>query len=136
MPSDSQHFFSSSASQRTSVTVLLWRALALLGIVLAIIGVMLPVMPTAPFVLLAAWAAGKGWPRLEAWMLAHPLFGVYIVRWRARRAIPRSAKWFATLAMLCSSVMLQFTGLPLAARLGVPAVMLAVALWIWQRPDQ
>ncbi|MFC2589093.1 MAG: DUF454 domain-containing protein, partial [Ottowia sp.] len=28
-------------------------------------------------------------------MLAHPLFGVYIVRWRARRAIPRSAKWFA-----------------------------------------
>ena len=37
MPSDSQHFFSSSASQRTSVTVLLWRALALLGIVLAII---------------------------------------------------------------------------------------------------
>ena len=38
--------------------------------------------------------------------------------------------------MLCSGVMLQFTGLPLAARLGVPAVMLAMALWIWQRPDQ
>ena len=46
-------------------------------------------------------------------MLAYLLFGVYIVRWRARRAIPRSAKWFATLAMLCSGVMLQFTGLPL-----------------------
>ena len=116
--------------------MLLWRALALLGIVLAVIGAMLPVMPTAPFVLLAAWAAGKGWPQMEAWMLAHPLFGPCIGRWRARRAIPRGAKWFATFAMSCSAVMLQFTTLPPWARLGVPVVMLLMALWIWQRPDR
>lgn len=130
MSVDSQGFL------RAGVRVLLWRALALLSIALAVIGVMLPVMPAAPFVLLSAWAAGKGWPRLEAWMLAHPLFGDCIVRWRTRRAIARKAKWLATLAMLCSGVMLQFTGLPLAARLGVPALMLAVALWIWRRPDR
>jgi uncharacterized protein len=42
-----------------------WRALALLSLALGGIGVVLPGLPTVPFVLLSAFAAGKGWPKFE-----------------------------------------------------------------------
>ncbi|KQY79411.1 YbaN family protein [Pelomonas sp. Root1444] len=114
---------------------LLWRALAVLSLVLAVIGAVLPVMPTVPFLLVAAWAAGKGWPRLETWLLNHAHFGPHIRAWRERGAVPRRAKWIATVMMCGSALMMQFTPLPLFIRIGVPAVMAAVAIWLWRRPE-
>lgn len=121
---------------RRALIRLLWRALAVISLALGLIGAVLPVMPTVPFLLLAAWAASKGWPALEAWMLAHARFGPHIRRWRANGAVPRRAKWLATVMMTGSAVMLQFTPLPLAVRIGVPSVMAAVAIWMWRRPEQ
>ena len=118
-----------------ALTRLLWRALALLSIALAVIGVVLPLLPTVPFLLLAAWAANKGWPELEAWMLNHAHFGPHIRSWRERGAVPRRAKWLATVMMTVSAAMLALSPLPLAVKIGVPAVMAAVAIWLWQRPE-
>lgn len=120
---------------RKAAARLLWRALAVLSVTLAVIGAVLPVMPTVPFLILAAWAGGKGWPALEAWLLDHAHFGPHIRQWRERGAVPRRAKWLATIMMTGSAVMMQFTPLPLAVRIGVPAVMAAVALWLWRRPE-
>ena len=114
---------------------LLWRALALLSLMLAVAGVVLPVLPTVPFLLLAAWAAGKGWPALETWLLNHAHFGPGIRRWRERGAVPRRAKWLATAMMTGSAVMLALSPLPLAVKIAVPAVMAAVAIWLWRRPE-
>ena len=114
---------------------LLWRALALLSLVLGFLGILLPVLPTVPFLLLAAWAASKGWPALERWMLNHSQFGPHIRNWRERGAVPRRAKWLASLMMAASSLMLALSPLPLAARIGAPAVMLVVAIWLWRRPE-
>jgi uncharacterized membrane protein YbaN (DUF454 family) len=120
---------------RRALVQLLWRALAVLGVLLALIGLVLPVMPTVPFLLVAAWAAGKGWPRLETWLLNHGHFGPHIRAWREHGAVPRRAKWLATVMMSGSALMMQFTPLPLALRIGVPAVMAAVAIWLWRRPE-
>ncbi|HNO41919.1 MAG TPA: DUF454 family protein, partial [Ottowia sp.] len=60
---------------RRRVATLLWRALALLSLLLGGVGAMLPVLPTVPFLLLAAWAASKGWPALEIWLLNHRRLG-------------------------------------------------------------
>ena len=117
------------------VARLLWRALAVIALLLGVIGIALPVMPTVPFLLLAAWAAGRGWPQLEARMLAHPRFGPPILRWRERGAVPRRAKWFATIGMAGSATLLWFLPLPLWLRIAVPSVMLCVGIWIWRRPD-
>ncbi|MBW8845363.1 MAG: YbaN family protein [Burkholderiales bacterium] len=114
---------------------LLWRALAVLCIVLAVIGVVLPVLPTVPFLLVAAWAAGNGWPALETWLLNHPRFGPGIRRWRESGAVPRRAKWLATVMMACSAVLLMLTPAPPAVRIAVTAVMAAVAIWLWRRPE-
>jgi len=114
---------------------LLWRALALLSVALGLIGIVLPGLPTVPFLLLAAWAGGKGWPALEAWLLNHPRHGPAIRRWRERGAVPRRAKWAATGMMGLSATALVVSPAPLAVKLAVPAFMAAVALWLWTRPE-
>lgn len=118
------------------LVLLAWRALALLCVVLAGIGVVLPGLPTVPFLLVAAWAGGHGWPRLERWLLAHPRLGPPIHRWRAHGAVPRRAKWFASSMMVVSTVVIALSAAPLAAKLGVPGVMLVTAIWLWRRPEQ
>jgi len=120
---------------REAAARLLWRALALVSLMLGLIGALLPVLPTVPFLLLAAWAASKGWPALEAWLLNHAHFGPHIRRWRERGAVPRRAKWLASVMMSASALMLALSPLPLAVKIGVPALMLGVAIWLWRRPE-
>ena len=122
---------------RRRIATLLWRALALVSLLLGAIGAMLPVLPTVPFLLLAAWAASKGWPALEIWLLNHRRLGPPIVQWRERGAVSRPAKWLSSVMMAGSALGMQFVPqLPLALRIGVPAVMLAVAIWLWRRPER
>lgn len=118
-----------------ALKVLAWRALGALCLVLGLIGVFVPGLPTVPFLLVAAWAAGKGWPALENWLLNHARHGPAIRRWRERGAVPRSAKWASTLMMAASSVLLWFMPVPWHAKWAVPAVMVGVAIWIWRRPE-
>ena len=112
-----------------------WRTLALACVVLGLVGVLVPVLPTVPFLLVAAWAAGKGWPQLEAWLLAHPRHGADIRRWRDHRAVPRRAKWLASATMLASIALLIASGVPLWIKLVVPVFVLGVACWLWLRPE-
>lgn len=117
------------------LTRLAWRTLALLCVALGFIGVFVPGLPTVPFLLAAAWAAGRGWPRLEAWLLNHPRWGASIRAWREHGAMPRRAKWAASGMMAVSALLMGFSGAPLKATLAVSVVMLAVAVWLWRRPE-
>lgn len=116
-------------------SVILWRSGALAALLLGLIGIAVPVLPTTPFLIVAAWAAGKGWPALEERLLAHEKFGPHIRRWRERGAVPRRAKMIASAMMLGSAIALQFTLTPLWLRIGAPLAMFAVATWLWRRPE-
>jgi uncharacterized membrane protein YbaN (DUF454 family) len=115
---------------------LLWRILAILFLALAIIGAVLPLLPTVPFLLLAAWCAGRGWPALEQWLLGHPRYGHSLREWRRGQVVSRRAKWAASASMGLGALVLQFAPVPLAARIAVPLVMLIVSIWLWRRPEQ
>lgn len=112
----------------------LWRLLALVCIALGVVGVFLPIMPTVPFLLLAAAAASRGWPWLDERLLGHEVYGPLILRWRARRAIPRRAKWLATIGMTGSCMTVWLLPAPIWLRVGLPLVLFAVGAWIWSRP--
>ncbi|MFP5405394.1 MAG: YbaN family protein [Gammaproteobacteria bacterium] len=114
---------------------LLWRVLAILMLLLGLVGLVLPVMPTVPFLVGAAWAGGRGWPALEARLLAHPVFGASIRQWRERGAVPRRAKWAASIMMLGSATMIVLAPVPVWLKVMVPLAMAAVVLWLWRRPD-
>ena len=69
--------------------------LAVLGVVslsLGVAGIFLPLLPTTPFLLLAAWAFVRSSPRLYAWLINHPHLGEYIRNFRENRAIPLRVK--------------------------------------------
>ena len=117
--------------------MLCWRTIAVVFMALGLMGVVLPVMPHVPFFLVALWAAGKGWPALERWLLNHPQFGPQLRNWKDHRAISLPVKCISTLTMTSSAVGMQLVGdLPLWLRIGVPCIMLMVAIYIWTRPTQ
>ncbi|EGM79675.1 hypothetical protein Rhein_0135 [Rheinheimera sp. A13L] len=112
-----------------------WRLLAGISLLLGLIGVVLPGLPTVPFLLLSAWSAGKGWPRLEIWLLAHPSFGPPLKRWREHGAVPRKAKYMAAGMMSLSVVMLLLSPAPFLLKLLLPPFLCCVAIWLWRRPE-
>jgi uncharacterized membrane protein YbaN (DUF454 family) len=114
---------------------ILWRAAALGAFAIGIVGVLIPVLPTVPFLILSAWAASKGWPTFEQWLLTHRFYGPHIRMWRERRVVPRAAKIWATLTMFGSAVLLQLLDLPRWLQIGVPVAMAIIALWLWRRPE-
>lgn len=118
-----------------STRIFFWRLCAVAALALGVVGLALPVVPTVPFLILAAWAASKSSPELERRLLEHPHYGVHIRAWREHGAVPRRAKWFATLGMLGSAILMQVTPTPSWAQVAVPLTMLAVAIWLWRRPE-
>ncbi|MBX3562963.1 MAG: YbaN family protein [Sphingomonas sp.] len=101
---------------------------------LAVIGAILPVMPTTVFVILAAYCFARSSPRLEARLLGHPTFGPHIISWRERGAITRKGKVAATIAFAVSIVVaLIFAPWPWS----VAPILAALVIggWIWSRPE-
>lgn len=104
--------------QRRAIARLLWNAAGFLALALGGLGVILPLLPTTPLVLLAAFAFGKGSPQFRDRIEAHRVFGPPLRDWKARGAISRRAKVAA-----CSVMTLTFL---LSVVLGVKPVILMV----------
>jgi uncharacterized protein len=112
----------------------LWQGAGLLAVAFGAIGAFLPIMPTVPFLLLAAYCFARGHPEWEQRLLDHPTYGQSLRDWRSRRAISRRAKVGAIGAM---SVGVGFTWLTI----GWPWVLISIAVlticgsWIWTRNE-
>ena len=97
-----------------------YRLLTVVALGAAAVGVALPLLPTAPFLLLAAWSASHHSPQLEARLLENPRVGPHIRAWREQRALSRRARRAALTAMAISFViaLLTLDGLLVKALLG------------------
>ena len=97
------------------------------------LGIVLPLLPTVPFVLLAAFCFANSSPRLERWLVEHRRFGPHIRDWRASRSISRSGKRAAWTAFGLSALVGGLT-LPLPWSLLPLAAALIGSAWIARLP--
>lgn len=103
---------------------------------LGLIGIVLPLLPTTPFLLAAAACFSRSVPRLEAWLLDHPRFGPPLRDWRRSGAISTRAKIVAVIAMAASyGIFLMTADVVLTLRLLVAAIMAACAIFVLSRPS-
>src|SRR5690606_35565196 len=78
----------------------LWIFVGLLSTAFGIAGVVLPLVPTTPFVLVAAFAFARSSPRLHAMLLSHSTFGRIIENWNRGGCIDRRSKAFAMVMLV------------------------------------
>ncbi len=103
---------------------------------LGAIGVVLPVLPTTPFMLLALWAFSRSSERFYNWLYHHRLFGPPLQMWDKHRVIPRPAKIMSISFMSISFVyMLIFSPVSLLLKLLIGALMLYGAWFVLTKPS-
>ena len=112
---------------------LIWIVLGLSAVALGLVGVMLPLLPTTPFMLLAAACFAKSSPRLHDWLLNHRVFGPSIRDWRDYRAISPKAKRMAIAAMAAAFGLSVVLGLGWKVLAVQAAVLAMMGSWIWTR---
>lgn len=120
---------------RSALARRLWLALALFFVGLGSAGAVLPLLPTTPFLLLAAYCASRSSPQLHAWLYSHPRFGPLLRDWRDHRAIRPRAKAMA-LVLLAASWVVMWLSVPSdPARYAASTVMAIVAVFLATRPS-
>ncbi len=112
----------------------LWRMLGTAFMGIGAVGVFVPLLPTTPFLLLAAWAYARGSERWRLWLVNHPRLGPSIRAWQESRAIPRRAKIIAILSLLFSLIIALWLSLPPLALAFQITAMVVVSAFILTRP--
>lgn len=114
---------------------LVWNIAGGIALALGMIGVVLPVLPTTPFVLLAAFCFSNGSPRMRRWLVNHAIFGPLIANWEAYGAIPRPVKRLSCCVMAAVFLISVVSGVGTTV-LVIQAVCLGgAATYVLTRPD-
>lgn len=118
-----------------SMTRIAWFVGGLVSLAFGVFGALLPLLPTVPFLILAAFCFARGHPRLERWLVEHRRFGPPVQAWRNRGAIGPRAKFAALAAFTLSAAM----GLALLAwPWAVVSLVIAIVggSWVVSRPSR
>ena len=93
-----------SVPKQGSSRLVRWGLLAIgaLSLALGVVGAVLPLLPTVPFLLVTAACWSKASPRGHRWLLAQPRLGPLIERWERERSLPRRARWAAVSLIVLS----------------------------------
>lgn len=122
--------------ERRTAKAYVYLAVGWLFVVIGGIGVLLPVIPTTPFLLISVWAFSKSSPRLMHWLYSHRYYGPYLIAWNKYHVIPLQAKFLAVLLMGTSWVWYTFY---LAESWVIPAIIAAIEIavlsYILTRPS-
>jgi uncharacterized membrane protein YbaN (DUF454 family) len=111
-----------------------WFVSGIVALATGLVGIVLPLLPTTPFLLLAAFCFARSSPALHDWIIHHPRFGPPIQDWRSHRAISRKAKTGAMALLglaLVTGILADLGPRVLAVQV---VVLLAVGAFLLTRP--
>lgn len=111
------------------------KAIGLVFVALGFVGVFVPLLPTTPFLLVAAGCFARSSPAFHQWLFNHRILGHYVRDWERNRSIPLSAKILAVVTMSASLAWLALgTNAPAIAVWMTGAILVCVAAWLVTRP--
>lgn len=112
-------------------------AVGWVSVVLGAIGVIIPILPTTPFLIVAVWAFSRSSPVFAERIRSHPVVGPYIRDWQDFGVIPLQAKILACLMMGGASLyLLRWSGAPSWVGIGASVAMALVAVYVVTRPSR
>ena len=112
-------------------------ALGTLFLLLGIVGIFMPILPTTPFLLLATACYSRSSRRFYNWLMNHPALGPLIVEWRTYRSIPWRIKLVAVATMTLtfgSSIIFFIRDGWLQLALAFFGVMMVI--WLYRIPSR
>ncbi|EPV2499424.1 DUF454 family protein [Enterobacter cloacae] len=115
--------------QRTILIIIGW-----LAVVLGTLGVVLPLLPTTPFILLAAWCFARSSPRFHHWLLYRSWFGGYLRHWQKHRAMPLGAKPRAIAVILITFAISLWLVKMMWVRILLLVILTCLLIFMWRIP--
>ena len=103
-----------------------------IAVILGVIGLFLPVLPTTPFLILAASCFAKSSDRFYSWLLNSPLLGTIIKDWRTHRSVdPRIKRWAICVVTFTFGVSIYVVPLT-PIKIGLALIMAICLSFIWR----
>lgn len=103
---------------------------------LGILGAVLPVLPTTPFLIVALWCFSRSSEKLHNWLYTHSIYGPLLRQWHEHRVIPAMAKFIAVTAMVTSTMYVAlFSSAPWYAIVAMGLFIAYSAWYILSKPS-
>ncbi len=121
-------------STRSKVKVFLWKVTGVFCVGLAVLGAILPILPTTVFLIMATACFAKSSPRMQKKLLANKIFGPLIHEWQQHRSIPRKAKRVALLSIILSLTWSAYLLQDVALIALVFLLVIGPFIFLWRLP--
>lgn len=122
-------------STRNKVKVFLWKATGVFCVGLAVLGAILPILPTTVFLIMATACFAKSSPKMQRKLLNNKTFGPLIYEWQQHKSIPRKAKRIALLTIVLSVVWSAYLLQNMLLTLLVILLVTGPFIFLWRLPE-
>jgi len=116
-------------STRYLVIILGW-----LSVVLGVVGIFLPLLPTTPFILLAAWCFSRSSPLFHNWLVSHPKLGPIVDTWSNGEGLPIKVRNRIIIIMWASMILSMLLIAKLWSALLLGLIGASVTVYIMRKP--
>ena len=116
-------------STRYLVIILGW-----LSVVLGVVGIFLPLLPTTPFILLAAWCFSRSSPTFHNWLISHPKLGPIVDTWSNGGGLPIKVRNRIIIVMWASMILSMLLIAKVWSAVLLVAIGTSVTIYIMRRP--
>ena len=122
-------------NERSTWQKILWMLLAYVTLAIALIGALLPILPTTPFLLVAVWAGSHASSKFKWWLLRHKHFGPGLRDWYRDKAIAKRAKIAAVTVITVSWIIIILNGSPAGVIVFTGLIFIGCISFLLSRPD-